>query len=67
MTSLWTAIAADIASITVLAYAVYYRRYFRRDLVLAYVALNDTDDGRAGPLRLARTLLSSSAISSAVA
>src|SRR3954447_22250715 len=27
MTSLWTAIAADILSITVLAYAVYYRRY----------------------------------------
>lgn len=40
MTSLWTAIAADILSITLLAYAVYYRRYFRRDLVLAYVALN---------------------------
>src|SRR3954447_4790705 len=40
MTSLWTAIAADILSITVLAYAVYYRRYFRRDLVLAFVALN---------------------------
>lgn len=40
MTSLWTAIAADIMSITVLAYVVYYRRYFRRDLVLAYVALN---------------------------
>ena len=40
MTSVWTAIAADILAITVLAYAVYYRRYFRRDLVLAYVALN---------------------------
>ena len=40
MTSLWTAIATDIVSIAVLAYAVYYRRYFRRDLVLAYVALN---------------------------
>jgi hypothetical protein len=40
MTSLWTAIATDSLSISVLAYAVYYRRYFRRDLVLAYVALN---------------------------
>src|SRR5215213_6235662 len=40
MTSLWTAVATDIVSIAVLAYAVYYRRYFRRDLVLAYVALN---------------------------
>lgn len=40
MTSLWAAIGTDIVSITVLAYAVYYRRYFRRDLVLAYVALN---------------------------
>jgi hypothetical protein len=40
MTQLWVAIGADIVAITGLAYAVYYRRYFRRDLVLAYVALN---------------------------
>lgn len=40
MTSLWVAIGTDIVFISVLAYAVYYRRYFRRDLVLAYVALN---------------------------
>jgi hypothetical protein len=40
MINLWTAIATDIVSISVLAYAVYYRRYYRRDLVLAYMALN---------------------------
>jgi Domain of unknown function (DUF4956) len=40
MTNIWAAIAADIVAITLLAYVVYYRRYFRRDLVLAYVALN---------------------------
>jgi hypothetical protein len=40
MTSMWAAIGTDLLSVTVLAYAVYYRRYFRRDLVLAYVALN---------------------------
>jgi len=40
MTNIAIAIGADILAITVLAYVVYYRRYFRRDLVLAYVALN---------------------------
>lgn len=40
MTTMWAAIGSDILAITVLAYAVYYRRHFRRDLVLAYVALN---------------------------
>lgn len=40
MTNIAIAIGADIVAITVLAYVVYYRRYFRRDLVLAYVALN---------------------------
>jgi hypothetical protein len=40
MTNLWVAVASDLVAITVLAYVVYYRRYFRRDLVLAYVALN---------------------------
>ena len=40
MINVWTAIATDILAISVLAYAVYYRRYYRRDLVLAYMALN---------------------------
>ena len=40
MTNLWIAVATDIVAISVLAYAVYYRRYYRRDLVLAYMALN---------------------------
>jgi hypothetical protein len=40
MINVWTAIGTDIVAISVLAYAVYYRRYFRRDLVLAYMALN---------------------------
>jgi hypothetical protein len=40
MATMWAAIGADVLSIMVLAYVVYYRRYFRRDLVLAYVALN---------------------------
>ncbi|WP_238384786.1 DUF4956 domain-containing protein [Segeticoccus rhizosphaerae] len=34
------AITADLAAITLLVFGVYYRRHFRRDLVLAYVALN---------------------------
>jgi hypothetical protein len=33
-------IATDLAAIAVLAYAIYFRRYQRRDLLLAYVALN---------------------------
>jgi hypothetical protein len=40
MATMWAAIGADVLLIMVLAYVVYYRRYFRRDLVLAYVALN---------------------------
>lgn len=32
--------AADLVAISVLTFGVYYRRHFRRDLVLAYVALN---------------------------
>jgi hypothetical protein len=40
MTNVWTAIGTDILAISILAYGVYYRRYFRRDLVLAYMALN---------------------------
>src|SRR5680860_240567 len=40
MTNMWVAVVADILAITLLAFGVYYRRYFRRDLVLAYTALN---------------------------
>ena len=40
MANIWAAVAADIVAITLLSYVVYYRRYFRRDLVLAYMALN---------------------------
>jgi hypothetical protein len=38
--SLLAGLASDLASIVLLAYAVYFRRYHRRDLLLAYVALN---------------------------
>ena len=34
------AYATDIIGITILAYFIYFRRHFRRDLVLSYVALN---------------------------
>ncbi|GAA1101165.1 DUF4956 domain-containing protein [Nocardiopsis exhalans] len=34
------ALAVDLTAITVLSYALYFRRHGRRDLVLAYVALN---------------------------
>lgn len=40
MTQMWAALAADVVAIGVLAYAVYFRRHFRGDLMLAYVALN---------------------------
>ena len=33
-------LASDLAAIVLLAYAVYFHRYHRRDLLLAYVALN---------------------------
>jgi hypothetical protein len=33
-------LASDLAAIGLLAYVVYFRRYRRRDLLLAYVALN---------------------------
>jgi hypothetical protein len=36
----WFALAVDLTAITVLSYALYFRRHGRRDLVLAYVALN---------------------------
>jgi Domain of unknown function (DUF4956) len=38
--SLLAALATDLVAIALLAYAVYFRRYHRRDLLLAYVALN---------------------------
>ena len=34
MINLWTAIGTDIVAIVLLSYAVYFRRYYRRDLVL---------------------------------
>ena len=34
------AVATDIVAITILAYGLYFRRHQRRDLLLAYVALN---------------------------
>jgi hypothetical protein len=52
---MWAAVASDVLAITVLSYVVYYRRYFRRDLVLAYVALN------VGVLTVTTLLSSSSA------
>jgi hypothetical protein len=33
-------IVVDLAAIIILAYALYFRRYYRRDLMLAYLALN---------------------------
>lgn len=38
--SLAVGIATDLAAITILAYALYFRRHRRRDLLLAYFALN---------------------------
>jgi Domain of unknown function (DUF4956)/VTC domain len=40
VTSLMAALATDLAAIALLGYAIYFRRYHRRDLLLAYVALN---------------------------
>jgi Domain of unknown function (DUF4956) len=40
MRGLWPALVADVAAVTVLAYGLYFRRHFRADLMLAYVALN---------------------------
>lgn len=34
------AYAADLVGITILAYFIYFRRHFRRDLLLSFVALN---------------------------
>lgn len=38
--NLTVAIAADLIAISLLVFAIYYRRHFRRDLVLAYLSLN---------------------------
>ena len=40
MLSFWLALGSNIVGITILVYFVYFRRHFRRDLVLAYVALS---------------------------
>jgi hypothetical protein len=39
-TSLPVALATDLVAIALLGYVIYFRRYHRRDLLLAYVALN---------------------------
>lgn len=38
--NLLVAVSADLIAISLLVFGVYYRRHFRRDLVLAYMALN---------------------------
>lgn len=40
MLSFWMGLAANVVGMTVLVYFVYFRRHFRRDLVLAYIALS---------------------------
>lgn len=40
MLSFWLALAANVVGMIVLVYFVYFRRHFRRDLVLAYIALS---------------------------
>lgn len=40
MTGLLISVPADLLAIGLLAYGIYFRRYHRRDLLLAYVALN---------------------------
>lgn len=37
---MWFALAVDLTAIFLLSYVLYFRRHGRRDLVLAYVALN---------------------------
>ena len=39
-TAVWAALGTDLTAIAVLGYALYFRRYHRRDLLLSYVALN---------------------------
>lgn len=38
--SLMLAVVTDVVAITILVFGIYYRRHVRRDLVLAYIALN---------------------------
>lgn len=38
--NLLLALAVDLVAVTVLAYGIYFRRHHRRDLLLAYIALN---------------------------
>jgi hypothetical protein len=33
-------LATDVVCITIVSYGIYFRRYYRRDLLLAYIALN---------------------------
>jgi hypothetical protein len=33
-------LVTDVVAITVVAYGIYFRRYYRRDLLLAYISLN---------------------------
>lgn len=40
MLALWIGLLANIVGMTVLVYLVYFRRHFRRDLALAYIALS---------------------------
>jgi hypothetical protein len=40
VTMFWFALAIDLIAITLLSYVLYFRRHGRRDLLLAYVALN---------------------------
>lgn len=40
MDSMWLALGANVLGMIVLVYVVYFRRHFRRDLALAYIALS---------------------------
>src|SRR5690625_3222759 len=40
MLDLWVALSADVFVISVVVYVLYFRRLFRRDLTLSFVALN---------------------------
>src|SRR5699024_8647727 len=40
MMALWVGLAANIVGMAILVYLVYFRRHFRRDLALAYIALS---------------------------
>lgn len=40
MNPILVSLAVDVVAITVVAYGIYFRRYYRRDLLLAYMALN---------------------------